>query len=446
MNTRALLAVSGLANLVMAAALVVREARSDIHAPKPSVSTPSLPSARTNALLGAFPARRVAADGATDKGSNFDWHAVESEDYRQYVANLRSIGCPEKTIRDIITADVNELFASKRREVLSGGKKYEYWKAGMNFGMAFDESRMQKAQELNREKRTLLKELLGMEPPAQLEDLMGAGVNPLETMLDFVASDKRTGILELEQRFGVEMAKILSGGTPDADDLAKLKKLTADKEAELAKLLTPEELEQYQLRMSQTSMVMRAQLQGFDPTEKEFKDLFALRKKFDDEFGGMFGIGTDAGSATRAEAERKLDQGIKELLGEDRYKEYQRGQDFSYQSMVRVAEKQGLDRDAANKAYEIKRAAEEQANVLRANSNITAERRQAALQAIYDETSQALTQTLGQKGFTSLESQPGGYWLKPLKGPALSTPSPVVDPVFPGTVPVAAPQAVEKAP
>jgi hypothetical protein len=39
----------------------------------------------------------------------FSWSQIESTDYRTYIVNLRSIGCPEQTIRDIITADVHEL-------------------------------------------------------------------------------------------------------------------------------------------------------------------------------------------------------------------------------------------------------------------------------------------------------------------------------------------------
>ncbi len=41
----------------------------------------------------------------------FDWSQIESADYRVYVANLRRIGCPEQTVRDIITADVHALYA-----------------------------------------------------------------------------------------------------------------------------------------------------------------------------------------------------------------------------------------------------------------------------------------------------------------------------------------------
>src|SRR6267154_3522550 len=44
----------------------------------------------------------------------FSWQEVESPDYPTYIANLRSIGCPEQTIRDIIIADVNALYSRKR--------------------------------------------------------------------------------------------------------------------------------------------------------------------------------------------------------------------------------------------------------------------------------------------------------------------------------------------
>jgi hypothetical protein len=38
---------------------------------------------------------------------------VESADYRAYIANLRRIGCPEQTLRDIILADVNMLYTPR---------------------------------------------------------------------------------------------------------------------------------------------------------------------------------------------------------------------------------------------------------------------------------------------------------------------------------------------
>ena len=47
----------------------------------------------------------------------FRWNQLESTDYRTYIANLRGIGCPEQTIRDIITADVDGVFGRQRDQL-----------------------------------------------------------------------------------------------------------------------------------------------------------------------------------------------------------------------------------------------------------------------------------------------------------------------------------------
>ena len=38
---------------------------------------------------------------------------VESKDYRTYIANLRGVGCPEATIKDIILTDLMKLFVEQ---------------------------------------------------------------------------------------------------------------------------------------------------------------------------------------------------------------------------------------------------------------------------------------------------------------------------------------------
>jgi hypothetical protein len=45
------------------------------------------------------------------------WSDLESADYPTYIRNLRGIGCPEETIRDIITADVAALYLIRRQEL-----------------------------------------------------------------------------------------------------------------------------------------------------------------------------------------------------------------------------------------------------------------------------------------------------------------------------------------
>ena len=44
----------------------------------------------------------------------FHWRQVESASYPEYMANLRSIGGPEQTINDIVSADLKSLFDARR--------------------------------------------------------------------------------------------------------------------------------------------------------------------------------------------------------------------------------------------------------------------------------------------------------------------------------------------
>ena len=56
-----------------------------------------------------------AAQLVTNALRSLNWRRVESEDYAQYVARLRSLGCPEQTICEIVTADVNEMFRRRSK-------------------------------------------------------------------------------------------------------------------------------------------------------------------------------------------------------------------------------------------------------------------------------------------------------------------------------------------
>lgn len=53
---------------------------------------------------------------------HFDWSQLTSADYRAYVKNLRGIGCPEATLRAIVTADVNRKYGARSEEL---GRKLE---------------------------------------------------------------------------------------------------------------------------------------------------------------------------------------------------------------------------------------------------------------------------------------------------------------------------------
>src|SRR6266436_5402014 len=98
-----------LLNVVFIASLAVVLASRRKHAQSNTPSAQLLPQ--------AAPERLDNPHGTIPTVQPFRWSQIESPDYRVYVANLRGIGCPEQTVRDIIRADVGSLYAAKRKEL-----------------------------------------------------------------------------------------------------------------------------------------------------------------------------------------------------------------------------------------------------------------------------------------------------------------------------------------
>jgi hypothetical protein len=108
----------------------------------------------------------------------FHWKQLESEDYRQYVANLRAIKCPEQTIQDIVYADLERLLAKRFRAV---NVKYkinrdntssDYWKSDVDFTLAKSE-RDAEGRKVHDERREALIVLLGMDAEQQRRQRLG---------------------------------------------------------------------------------------------------------------------------------------------------------------------------------------------------------------------------------------------------------------------------------
>ena len=89
--------------LITAAAYLIKTSPTPVAAAT-APSTTVITNTRTKIV------REPDAPTAPAPGLNFTWSSVEAANYKEYIANLRAIDCPEETIRDLILADVNKLF------------------------------------------------------------------------------------------------------------------------------------------------------------------------------------------------------------------------------------------------------------------------------------------------------------------------------------------------
>ena len=234
---RALLILSVGGNLLLVMACGLRL----VHTSEPARSRDPTPT-------GPPPAARVFEKITTDTvvvagvPGTLDWRAVESDDYRRYIANLRAVGCPEKTIRDIIVADVNELY--RRRFLLSFPltNRVEYWKPGDALANLIDQDQVARLQEFAKEKREFITTLLGTDYNGDLELTSIRADIFMERLLGFLTPEKRTAMKELEAKYNARLLntfKDLARGDTQAS-----KAVLAAKDEEALKILSPEEKEE----------------------------------------------------------------------------------------------------------------------------------------------------------------------------------------------------------
>jgi hypothetical protein len=192
------------------------------------------------------PPAPVAVDAPATTIAAFHWRMIESDDYRQYIANLRAVGCPERTIRDIIVADIDQLYAAKGK---SAPLDFPPWQ---NADRRRAEERSQAARRtgLQAEKRALVKELIGYEWDNHANEIWH---EDFETglLLGFLPELKAPQLMALVEKY-TELGGNVKTEANDIlidEDRARLRKLYDNLRTEVAQLLGPSEREELELRV-----------------------------------------------------------------------------------------------------------------------------------------------------------------------------------------------------
>lgn len=333
----------------------------------------------------------AAASGACD------WSRIESTDLRVYIDNLRQVGCPEETVRDIIIAKVCKLYAPKLQR--EHGAVCGYWqRIRLNSAEADAHFR-----ELLQERNSLLKDLLGV-------DLNDGSNNSSDPRLSFLSRTKADEFRRLENKYADQAERIVtaSDGLMTPEERDALEALRRQKAAEIVSLLTPEEKFEYDLRNSPLAQRLRNELGAFEPSEAEFRAIYqAQTTKQNTEMAAP--SGHDSNADDQAFSEEQL----KSALGADRYAEYQRSKDSDYQCLLKIADRYNLSRDTAVQVFDIKQRVEAQCAEVMADPQYTSEQKQAWLKTVRDQVGSTVGGILGDKGF-SVYHDYAGSWLDKL--------------------------------
>ena len=327
----------------------------------------------------------------------FSWREVESPDYTTYIARLRDIGCPEPTIRDIIVADVNQLYARKRLAE-TPAMDQEWWRSTP------DTNRLQvttaKIEALETERRAVLDTLLGPD----WESPEAAGASRLLVSLNGPV----LGALSAETKQAVEDIVARSQQRVDAYVAAQSAARLPTDPTVLARI-------RLEARNSQTAINLRHDFATLQLTPDEFRNVFRAIDGLDQQLQLDYGRDNPATASQRAALEKRRSEAILATLGPERAREYLASLAQAIPSPATVAPP-AVEVDApgsvppslAPTLFAINQATAQEIARINADPNLTVEQKSAQIAAVQEQQQAARAQVLGQAATPPLPPAPPG--------------------------------------
>lgn len=260
---RILLAVSVVINCVLLVFLLKREAdlgerANEVKFLKSQLITSS------ERLASAVP-KKTEASFAPSTMASFDWQNVESTDYKSYVENLRAIGCPEETIRDIVTQDLTRNFSARKWDLVKSCVSTNFWMRGFQVSITFDEEHLNTLREMEKQFDWSVKELVGVGADRQSLKMADSIDEEVAAKYGFLETSKIESIKNHLRDLHAELNYL-----PSAEREAR----AAEAQERILRELTPNELEEYELRSSPIARQMRESLSDVVLDEHQFRSAY----------------------------------------------------------------------------------------------------------------------------------------------------------------------------
>jgi hypothetical protein len=245
------------------------------------------------------------------------------------LAALTAAGVPTATARDLLLGRALSRYAERTQNSGSPTTDVRWWRSQPN------SSRVESTQLAQRELNAAMRAAFGA-------DLFPTSGDPRQ--YSFLPAAKRDGLQRIQQDYEEMMAKFSANGIQLASDKQRLALLRTERDRDIAALLTPSELAEYDLRTSSTSLALRSRFGEAIQSEDDFRRLYALQKAFDDTFA----LDPSAPRPTpefmqqRAAAERQLQDDFRAALGDEKFAGLQRASDQELRALDALATRLNL--------------------------------------------------------------------------------------------------------
>ncbi len=382
--------------LIIGTSLAANAALLGLFAARPNLAPPSVRSFFT--ASDTTPAQSAASLSAAQPGKRSSvaapwWHSLETPDLTTLVARLRAAGFPPAILRSIIDAEIEARFAPRIQALTRELNETPYWKPDPSL-YAGNTRLFESISQIYRERSQLLRGLLGQDAFAY------SGVDPS------AAQQRQYGNLSeakisLVQRIVDDYAEMIGQvrtamqGVTLPEDREKLALLEREKRADLAAMLTPAELADYEMRSSPITGRLRTPLSIMNASEAEFRKIFEIQQPYANVISPGVGLITMEMSQQRRDATAKINEQIKAALGDERFAQYERASQSEFQQLHRLGTAEGVSYDAMAKAFSVRGPTATASAAIMNDRNLSADDKRNALKNLAQTARTEILSTLG---------------------------------------------------
>jgi hypothetical protein len=289
----------------------------------------------------------------------FSWQPIESSDYKAYIANLRKLSFPEELIREIIVADIEKLYAPREEPLKWKPAPYDASLAERRKQPTTqDIKNLMQLRDLQVEKQGILRDLLGVTIPRDiLRTPNSRNYEGYEYALSQLPPEKREAVQRLQEDefLNDDLNQTKYNGYGSAPEVQEYRALNDRIHAEFQKIMTPDEYDRYMMNSMPPGTEMARRIIGMEPTDEEMLKIWHLTDEQWREEGGVYGR-WHAERRTPDQitaANEKLQAGLKEALGDDRYLDYQMAVSETGQQLRNLTTRYDLPRETLAEAFQL---------------------------------------------------------------------------------------------
>ncbi|MFT3868369.1 MAG: hypothetical protein QM715_07715 [Nibricoccus sp.] len=353
--------------------------------------------------------RQNATQGPTEVGGKVDtqlWSSLQQSEPKQFLARLTEAGFPYDVARSLVRWRILENFRP-RRDAIVAADPIDPLRNGV-----FSREASKALVAISREQTDALRAALGSD----------IGLQEDRTVYNrhyygFLPPEKGAKVASLVAEYDSLRSQVYTeaGNAMLPEDREKLALLEKEMRNDIAAALTPAELELYDLHRSQTAQSLRFTMDLFAPTEAEFRAVFALQNELNQKYGfGTARLDPEQRNQ-RMKDQQAVNQKIKQALGDARYAEYERGQDFGYRAATQIVQHFNLPAENAVAVHQLRNDYQQKVmSIMKDGTNYpTTESKTEAQNTLIKESAEKLNTLLTPSGAAAYRES-AGYWLRPL--------------------------------